>query len=174
MHMLRSMIFGPSTIRVAISSNLLNLLAWYVLIARLMEDNPHLIDSGWVKVPREVWGRSRSPHNFRDGHDILGNANPAIFFISLSTGIGSTTNSGKRQWLISPQLFEPSSLGSHANPEWYINKRLSFSSFLHEIVPTPASWVRTTGHLIFYRRHEKALKTLLNPWLSIQLEYTYD
>ncbi|GFG15833.1 putative epoxide hydrolase [Aspergillus lentulus] len=53
------------------------------------------------------------------------------------------------------QLFEPSSLGSHANPEWYIDKPLGFSSFLHEIAPTPASWVRTTGNLIFYRRHEK-------------------
>ncbi|KAJ5819033.1 epoxide hydrolase [Penicillium riverlandense] len=53
------------------------------------------------------------------------------------------------------QLFEPGSFGSHANPEWYIGKPLGFSSFLHEIAPTPASWVRTTGNLIFYRRHEK-------------------
>ncbi|KAA8651353.1 uncharacterized protein ATNIH1004_000235 [Aspergillus tanneri] len=53
------------------------------------------------------------------------------------------------------QLFEPDSIGSHANPEWYIKKPLGFSSFLHEIAPTPASWVRTTGNLVFYRRHDK-------------------
>jgi hypothetical protein len=53
------------------------------------------------------------------------------------------------------KLFEPDSVGSHANPDWYITKPIGYSSFRLEVAPVPASWVATTGNLVFYRRHEK-------------------
>jgi len=43
----------------------------------------------------------------------------------------------------------------HGVPEYFIHKPLGFSFFPHETMPTPKSWVKTTGNLVWSRLHEQ-------------------
>ncbi|OBT38672.1 hypothetical protein VE00_11120 [Pseudogymnoascus sp. WSF 3629] len=46
-------------------------------------------------------------------------------------------------------------LGIADKPEYYIKKPMGFSWFPKELLPTPVSWVATTGNLVFHRHHTK-------------------
>ncbi|KAF4335453.1 microsomal epoxide hydrolase [Fusarium beomiforme] len=53
------------------------------------------------------------------------------------------------------QRFTPGRIGAHENPDWMIKKPLGYSWFPYELAPIPVSWVRTTGNLVFSRKHER-------------------
>jgi len=43
----------------------------------------------------------------------------------------------------------------HGVPEYFIKKPLGFSFFPFETMPTPRSWVETTGNLVWSRVHDQ-------------------
>ncbi|KAM0753674.1 alpha/beta-hydrolase [Meredithblackwellia eburnea MCA 4105] len=50
------------------------------------------------------------------------------------------------------EMFSGSQLG-HGNPNYRVSKPLGYSWFPKEILPSPKSWVSTTGNLVFHRAH---------------------
>lgn len=44
---------------------------------------------------------------------------------------------------------------SHDHPDFYITKPLAFSWFPYELMPIPIAWVRRTGNLVYYKRHDR-------------------
>jgi microsomal epoxide hydrolase len=53
------------------------------------------------------------------------------------------------------QPVEANHIDLSSNPKWHITKPFGFSAFPKEIVPSPRSWIETTGNLVFYREHDK-------------------
>lgn len=48
---------------------------------------------------------------------------------------------------------EKTKTGDPQAPEWHIKKPMGFSSFPKELCPVPESWAKTTGNLVFFRKH---------------------
>lgn len=46
-----------------------------------------------------------------------------------------------------------------ASLEWYLRKPMGYSWFRWELGPVPVSWARTTGELVWWRRHNQVCVT---------------
>ena len=46
--------------------------------------------------------------------------------------------------------------------ERYVDKPLGYSWFHKELAPVPVAWVRKTGKLEWYRRHNKVSREIFN------------
>jgi len=58
----------------------------------------------------------------------------------------------------------------HESPEYFMHRPLGFSFFPHETMPSPVSWVKTTGNLVWSRVHDEGghFAALENPSRLLQ------